>query len=160
MNYSYCVCYNYSQRLHRIPGVFHVQTNPWVFQVCGSRPVNCVQLPSDCRHGAGDTYTSSMRSPRRTPARWAAPPSSTALTCCIGAYSSPLMLRSWPPSLTYKQPTNFFISSSSSSPSDNGADSILSNIAPRVNKQKCIDKAVHCSKQWTVTSDKTVQCRW
>jgi len=32
--------------------------------------------------------------------------------------------------------------SSSSSSFDNGADSIPSNIAPRVNKQMCIEKAV------------------
>jgi len=31
----YFVCYNFSLRLHRIPGVFHVQRNPWVFQLCG-----------------------------------------------------------------------------------------------------------------------------
>lgn len=34
------------------------------------------------------------------PARSAAPPGRTALTCCRGAYSSPLMLLSCPPSLT------------------------------------------------------------
>ncbi|KAG7278198.1 hypothetical protein CRUP_002160 [Coryphaenoides rupestris] len=41
-----------------------------------------------------------IRSPFDMPARSAAPPGNTALTCCRGAYSSPLMLRSWPPSLT------------------------------------------------------------
>lgn len=46
-------------------------------------------------------YTSSIRSPLRMPASYAAPPSSTALTCCNGAYSCPLMLFSWPPSLTW-----------------------------------------------------------
>ena len=51
--------------------------------------------------GSPDTHTSRMRSPLRTPARSAAPPGSTALTCCSGAYSSPLMLRSCPPSLTW-----------------------------------------------------------
>jgi len=40
LNYklNYFVCYNFSLKLHRIPGVFHVQRNPWVFQVfevCG-----------------------------------------------------------------------------------------------------------------------------
>ena len=28
------LCYNFSLKLHRIPRVFHVQRNPWVFQVC------------------------------------------------------------------------------------------------------------------------------
>jgi len=40
------------------------------------------------------------------PASYAAPPSSTALTCCSGAYSWPLMLLSWPPSLTWPRTLN------------------------------------------------------
>ena len=47
------------------------------------------------------THTSSILSPFLMPACSAAPRSRTALTCCRGAYSSPLMLRSWPPSLTW-----------------------------------------------------------
>lgn len=46
------------------------------------------------------TYTSRILSPFEIPALSAAPPGKTALTCCSGAYSCPLMLRSWPPSLT------------------------------------------------------------
>ena len=44
-------------------------------------------------------------------------------------------------------------SNPSSSSSDNGADANSSNIAPRVNKQTCIEKAVHQNIR-TVTSGK------
>lgn len=47
------------------------------------------------------TYTSKILSPFLIPACSAAPLSRTALTCCRGAYSSPLMLLNWPPSLTW-----------------------------------------------------------
>lgn len=48
-----------------------------------------------------ETYTSRIRSPFLIPACSAAPLSKTALTCCKGAYNSPLILRSCPPSLTW-----------------------------------------------------------
>ena len=47
------------------------------------------------------TYTSKIRSPFRMPAFCAAPPSSTALTCCNGAYRTPLIDFSTPPSLIW-----------------------------------------------------------
>lgn len=56
--------------------------------------------------GKYGTHTSRIRSPLRTPAFSAAPRGSTALTCCRGAYSSPLMLRSCPPSLTWPRTLN------------------------------------------------------
>ena len=52
------------------------------------------------------TYTSRMRSPLRTPAFSAAPWGKTALTCWRGAYNSPFMLRSCPPSLTCPRTLN------------------------------------------------------
>lgn len=58
------------------------------------------------RLGCFKTYTSRMRSPLRIPASSAAPLSSTALTCCKGAYNSPLMLRNCPPSLTWPRTLN------------------------------------------------------
>uniref|UniRef100_A0A1B0BJU9 Uncharacterized protein n=1 Tax=Glossina palpalis gambiensis TaxID=67801 RepID=A0A1B0BJU9_9MUSC len=47
------------------------------------------------------TYTSKIRSPFLMPAFSAAPFSNTALTCCKGAYNSPLIERNWPPSDTW-----------------------------------------------------------
>lgn len=47
------------------------------------------------------TYTSNILSPFRIPARCAAPPSKTALTCCKGAYNTPFIDFSTPPSLTW-----------------------------------------------------------
>lgn len=52
------------------------------------------------------TYTSRIRSPFEMPALSAAPPGRTALTCCSGAYNSPLMLRNCPPSLTCPRTLN------------------------------------------------------
>lgn len=56
--------------------------------------------------GRSSTHTSRIRSPLRTPALSAAPRGSTALTCCSGAYNSPLMLRNCPPSLTWPRTLN------------------------------------------------------
>ena len=44
------------------------------------------------------TYTARIRSPLKSPAFSAAPPSSTADTCCKGGYKSPLIDLKTPPS--------------------------------------------------------------
>jgi len=56
--------------------------------------------------------------------------------------------------VTLTRMTNERVMSSSSSSSDSGADSIPSNIAPRVNKQIAYVSRKPRSKQWTVTSDR------
>lgn len=69
-------------------------------------PVCVGRVPGPgCRGAVGGrpprAHTSRMRGPLcAPPAQSAAPPPSTALTRCSGAYSSPLMARSCPPSLT------------------------------------------------------------
>lgn len=52
------------------------------------------------------TYTAKILSPFLIPAFSAAPPASTALTCCNGAYNSPLILLNCPPSLTCPRTLN------------------------------------------------------